>query len=230
MANYGKGYYDEDEQKREQLRGKGLAGIFGLMFLGLLISAITAFFTAESPLLWGLVFATDFYFLFLAPLGLVIFVFPRVWTMPPAAAIGLFFVYAILNGLTLSVVFLSFNIGLALAFLSTAGMFAAMAVYGAVTQADLSGLGSLLIMGLFGLIVASVLHWFLFPGTAFDMVLSYASIAIFLGLTANHVQRLQKAMAENPSTGTMVQGALYLYLAFLNIFFVKARLMGDRRR
>ena len=230
MSDYGKGYFDEDQNKRDQIKSRGLSGVFGLMFLGLLASAGSAVLTLNSPFMLNLVFGGNLYFVFLlAPLALVMFAFPRVWKMPPAAAFLLFFVYAIVNGFTLSFIFFVYDIGtITLAFLSAAGMFGVMAIYGAVTKADLSGMGSFLFMGLIGIIIASVLNWFV-ASSAMDMVISYAGIAIFLGLTAYDVQRLQRAMNENPTAGVMVLGALHLYLDFLNIFLFLLRLMGRQR-
>jgi len=227
----GKGHFDENDYKRG-IALNGLAGVFALMFLGLLASAGAAFFTLNTPALLNLIFsggAATWIFL-LAPLGLVMFAFPRVWKMSPASAILLFFVYALLNGLTLSAIFLIYDMGtITLAFLSAAGMFGVMAIYGGLTKADLSGIGSFLMMGLFGIIIASVLNIFL-GNDMMDMLISYAGIAIFLGLTAYDVQRLKHAMSQSPgNAGVMVLGALHLYLDFLNIFLFLLRLMGRRR-
>lgn len=229
---YGTGIFDENEHNRGRALASGMAGVYGLMFLGLLASAAAAMFTLTSDFMWSLVFGGNFNvlaFLF-APMLLVMFAFPRVWNMSPGSALALFFVYALLNGLTLSAIFLVYNMGtITLAFFSTAGMFGAMAVYGAVTKADLSGMGSFLMMGLFGIIIASVLNFF-FGNGMLDMIISYVAIAIFLGLTAYDVQRIQQAMINpvNP-TGVAVMGALHLYLDFLNIFLFMLRLLGRRR-
>ena len=230
---YGKGYFDENDHKRGLVLNRGLAGVFGLMFLGLLASAAAAFFTLQSPAMMHFVFNTNAIWLFLlAPFALVLFAFPRVWSMAPGAAFFLFFVYALLNGVTLSVIFLVYDLGIiTLAFLSAAGMFGVMAIYGAVTKSDLSGIGSFLMMGLFGVIIASVLNWF-FANTMLDMIISYAGIAIFLGLTAYDVQRLKHQMefhGGNAPAGVIVMGALHLYLDFINIFLFLLRLLGRRR-
>ena len=229
----GKGYFDENDYNRGIVRSRGLAGVFGLMFLGLLATAGSALYTLYTPALFNLVFGTNaFYFFLFAPLALVIFAFPRVWHMPSGAAFALFFVYALINGVTLSVIFLAYDLGtIYLAFFGAAGMFGVMAIYGSVTKADLSGVGSFLFMGLIGVIIASVLNWF-FASDGLDMLISYAGIAIFLGLTAYDVQRLQRAMNEHRGeapTGVMVMGALHLYLDFINIFLFLLRLLGRRR-
>jgi len=229
----GKGYFDDNDYNRGLVRSNGLAGVFGLMFLGLAATAATALYTLYNPALLNLVLFTDAYFIFLfAPLLLVIFAFPRVWKMSPGAAFALFFVYAVTNGFTLSVIFLAYDLGtIYLAFFGAAGMFGVMAVYGAVTKADLSGVGSFLFMGLIGIIIASLLNWF-FRSDTMTVVISYVGIAVFLGLTAYDVQRIQRQMdahGGNAPAGLMVMGALHLYLDFINIFLFLLRLLGRRR-
>jgi len=230
---YGKGYFDENDHQRGLVLNRGLAGVFGLMFLGLLISAAAAFFTLQTPAMMHFVFNTNASLLFLlAPFGMMLFVFPRVWGMAPGAAFLSFFIFALLMGVSLSSIFLQYDLGtITLAFLSAAGMFGVMAVYGALTKANLSGIGSFLMMGLFGVIIASVLNWF-FASTMLDMIISYAGIAIFLGLTAYDVQRLKHQMefhGGDAPAGVMVMGALHLYLDFINIFLLLLRLLGRRR-
>jgi len=228
-----RGVFDENNYRRSFSLNAGLTGVFGLMFLGLLASAATAFLTASTPALRDLVFRGGMESLiFLAgPILLVIFVFPRVWRMPPAAAFFTFIFYALLNGFSLSIVFLLYDLGtITLAFLATAGMFGVMAVYGAVTKADLSRAGSFFIMGLFGFVIATVINIFLASDTL-DIIIIYAGIAIFLGLTAYDVQRIKRAMEASGSSsgGVMVMGALHLYLDFINILLLLLRLMGRSR-
>lgn len=230
----GKGYFDEQDYRRGTgAAARGLSGVFALMFLGLLASAVSALFTLSSPFMFNLVFGSQagLVFAFL-PLLVVMLVFPRVWHMSPGAAFTVFFVYALLNGVGLSVIFLMYDLGtIALAFFSAAGMFGVMAVYGRVTRADLSGMGSMLFMGLIGIVIASVLNWF-FANDTLDMFISYAGIAIFLGLTAYDVQRIKRSMIEHGGrapAAVMVMGALHLYLDFLNIFLFLLRLLGRRR-
>jgi len=232
-SRHGKGHFDENEYQRGITLNFGLAGVFGLMFLGLLATAISALFTVSSPFMLNLVFHTNaLYFFLFAPLALVFLAFPRVWDMSPAGAILLFIVYALLNGVTLSAIFIVYALGdIATAFFAAAGMFGIMAIYGAVTKADLSGVGSFLLMGLFGIIIASVLNWF-FVSDTMHMLITYAGIAIFLGLTAYDVQRLQRLINEHAGdvpTGVIVKGALHLYLDFINIFLFLLRLFGRRR-
>ena len=231
---YGKGYFDENDHKRGIVLNRGLTGVFALMFLGLLSTAAVALFVATSPAAMRFVFGSNisFWIFLLAPLALVMFAFPRVWNMTSSAAFLLFFAYALLNGVTFAAIFFMYDLGtIALAFFSAAGMFAAMAVYGAVTKADLSGIGSFLFMGLIGIIIASILNWF-FANDTLDILISYAGVAIFLGLTAYHVQNIKQMMAQSDGkapAGVMVMGALHLYLAFINLFFFILRILGRRR-
>ncbi|MCL2562875.1 MAG: Bax inhibitor-1/YccA family protein [Oscillospiraceae bacterium] len=234
QSDYGKGIFNEDDQKRNLTLNRGMSGIFALMFLGLLASAATAYLTASIPELRNLVFGTNLYWLFLlAPLGLVVIAFPRVWKMSAGAAFTLFFFYALINGITLGIIFLVYDLGtITLAFLSAAGMFGVMAIYGAVTKADLTKLGSLLLMGLVGIIIASLLNLLIFRSAGMDLLISYIGIAVFLGLTAYDIQRLRRSMTEyggNAPAAVMVKGALHLYLDFLNIFLFLLRIMGRRR-
>ena len=230
----GRGYFMESDLRRGLNLSRSLSGVFGLMFLGLLASAFSAFFTLSSPFMSQLVFGSEwgFWAFLLAPILLVIFAFPRVWNMSMAGGCLLFFVYALINGVTLSVIFLAYDMGtITLAFLSAAGMFGVMALYGVLTKSDLSGVGSFLIMGLFGVIIATVINLFL-ASSMLDAVISYAGIAIFLGLTAYDVQRIRRMANEQPhlsNTGVMVLGALHLYLNFINIFLFILRLMARRR-
>ena len=230
--NYGKGYFDEGDQGSKSILSRGLTGVFALMFLGLLTSAASAFLTLSSPLMANLVFGSEmgFFAFLIAPLLLVMFAFPRVWKLSAGAALSIFFLYAFLNGLTLAVIFLAYDLGtITLAFGSAAIMFGTMAVYGAVTKADLSGFGSMLFMGLIGIIAASVLNWF-FASSALDTIISYAGVVVFLGLTAYDTQKIKVQMDEHGNhAGIMVLGALHLYLDFLNIFLFLLRLFGRRR-
>ena len=231
---FGKGYFDENDHKGGIILNQGLTGVFALMFLGLLCTATVAFFVATNTAALNFVFGSQIVFwgFLLAPLALVWLVFPRIWNMSAPAAFGLFFVYALVNGVTLAFIFFAYDLGtIALAFFSASGMFAAMALYGAITKADLSSMGSFLFMGLIGIIIASVINWF-FASDALDVLISYAGIAIFLGLTAYDVQKIKRQMADSGGrapAAVMVYGALHLYLDFMNLFLFILRLLGRRR-
>jgi len=147
----------------------------------------------------------------------------------------LFLVYAALNGVTLSGIVLYYaHAAIASAFVVTAGMFAAMSLYGFVTRRDLTAWGSLLFMGLIGLILASVVSLF-WHNTLLQVAINYLGVLIFVGLTAYDTQRLkvialQTAGAPQLAARLAVSGALSLYLDFLNLFLFVLELMNDRRR
>jgi FtsH-binding integral membrane protein len=149
-------------------------------------------------------------------------------------AIAAFFFYSALNGVTLSVIFAIYSIpSIAATFFVTAGMFGSMAAIGWITKRDLSKLGSILIMALIGVILASIVNIFL-ANDALYWIITYAGVAIFCGLTAYDMQKiknLQNAGADAYSEQgkkTAVMGALTLYLDFINLFLFLLRIFGRR--
>jgi FtsH-binding integral membrane protein len=171
--------------------------------------------------------------LFLATLGIVFFLSFRVHAMQPATALGLFMVYAALLGVMLSSVFLTYtHASIARTFFISAASFGALSLYGYTTQRDLSPIGSFLIMGLFGLILAMLVNIVL-KSTGLDFAISAIGVLIFAGLTAWDTQRI-KEMYNVQDDGTVagrkaVMGALALYLDFINLFLFLLRFLGDRR-
>ena len=172
----------------------------------------------------------------MAKLIIVFVLASRIDKMQATTATGLFVGYAVLNGVTLSTLFLAYSgASLASTFFITAGMFGAMALYGLVTKRDLTGLGSFLFMGLIGLLLAMVVNFFLHSSTL-DLAISVIGVFIFVGLTAYDTQKI-KTMGEQ---GIMEQGAaavrkgaiigaLTLYLDFINLFIMLLRLFGGGR-
>jgi len=235
MDQRGQQDYYEDEFEQAQRRSSLLTGVFLWMLVGLLVSALMAVATMTVPVLFNFVLMNGygFFVIIIVELVLVAAVFPRVWKMSAGAGFGLFLLYSALNGMMLSVIFLQYSLGtIYLAFFSAAAMFGIMALYGAVTKTDLSSKGSFLIMGLAGVIMATLLN-FLFQSTMLDAIITYAAIAIFLGLTAYDVNRIKQAAAEVTDSGAyrgvMILGALTLYLDFINLFLRVLRLLGRRR-
>jgi len=171
--------------------------------------------------------------LFLATLGLVFFMSFRVDKLQPSTALGLFMLYAGLLGLMLSSVFLSYTgTSITRTFFISAAAFGALSLYGYTTQRDLSPIGSFLIMGLFGIILAMIVNIFL-KSTGLEFVISALGVLIFAGLTAWDTQKI-KEMYDVNDDGTIagrkaVMGALSLYLDFINLFLFLLRFMGDRR-
>jgi FtsH-binding integral membrane protein len=171
--------------------------------------------------------------LMLATLGLVMFISFRIQHLQPATALALFMAYAALLGLMLSSVLLAYTgASVARVFFISAASFGALSLYGYTTQRSLSAMGSFLIMGMFGLLVAMVVNIFL-RSTGLDFVISAAGVLIFAGMTAWDTQRI-KEMYDQMQDGTVagrnaVMGALKLYLNFINLFLFMLRLLGNRR-
>ena len=206
-----------------------LGRVYGWMFLGLLVTASTGLLVASSPgfrtkVLFG---QGLFWVLGFVQLGMVIFLRASVEKMAPATAAVLFLTYSALNGVTSSYIFLVYTAtSIVAAFVITAGMFAAMAVFGALTTRSLAGLGQFMYMGLIGLIVASVVSIFVLSD-ALMFLISVVGVVVFTGLTAWHSQRLKEmavALPDGRVGAYAVVGALSLYLDFINLFFSILRL------
>jgi uncharacterized protein len=177
-----------------------------------------------SPLMWVLV---------LAPLGLVFFMSFRINHMQASTAKLLFFVYAGVMGISLATIFMVYTqTSITRVFFISAATFGALSLYGYTTQRNLDGMGSFLIMGLFGLIIASLVNIFL-KSSGLDWALSVIGVLIFAGLTAWDTQKI-KEFYDPQDDGTIagrkaIMGALSLYLDFINMFMMLLRLFGDRR-
>jgi FtsH-binding integral membrane protein len=221
-----------------------LTGAFTWMFVGVVLSAIAAYFVMTSPELLQTV--SDYYLLVaIGGLGLafgIMFLAPRI---SPVLALGLFFVYAVMMGLVIGVIVYGFtydptapgNIsasgmsGVVSAFLGASGIFAGAAVYGYATKRDLTSLGGILFMGLIGLIVVMIAQIFLFPGNSLmNLAIGIGGVIIFTGLTAWDVQKLKNGQMGNINKeSATVMGALMLYLDFINLFLFMLRIFGSSR-
>jgi FtsH-binding integral membrane protein len=167
-------------------------------------------------------------------LGLVIALSAAVHRFSAATATAMFLLCSGLTGVTLSSIFIVYTSGsIAAAFLTTAGTFGAMSVYGTVTKRDLTGMGSFLFMGLIGLVIAMVVNIFL-QSAMMDFVISGIGVLIFTGLTAYDTQKLRQFGMNAPLDDTTairrgaILGALTLYLDFINLFLMMLRLLGNR--
>ena len=170
--------------------------------------------------------------LFIVQIILVVAISAGINRLSATAALGLFFVYAALMGVTLSFIFIAYNFGsIAAAFVSAAGMFGAAAAYGAITKRSLASIGGYAFMGLIGIVIASLVNLFL-RSDSVSWIISILGIGIFVVLTAWDVQKISRGQLA-AATGSMekgaVLGALSLYLDFINIFLFLLRLMGGRR-
>jgi FtsH-binding integral membrane protein len=176
-----------------------------------------------GPIMWVL---------FLAPLALVFFLSFRINKMSVAAAQTTFFIYAGILGISLSSIFIVYDLGsIAQVFFITAATFGAMSLWGYTTKRDLTGMGSFLFMGLIGLIIAMIVNIFL-ASSALEFAISIIGVLIFTGLTAYDTQKI-KEMYYAGDDGTVagrkaIMGALALYLDFINLFLMLLRLFGNR--
>src|SRR5688572_75185 len=211
-----------------------LARVYGWMFAGLLVTAVTAFTVASSQALIETLIANRivFWVLIFAQLGLVFYLSARVEKTSPAMAAGLFILYSALTGITSSVILLIYTgASITSTFIITAGMFGATAVFGTVTKKSLAGVGQFMFMGLIGLILASIVGIF-WQNSALQFVISVVGVLVFTGLTAWDAQRLKQmavALPEGRVGAFAVVGALSLYLDFINLFFFLLRFTGSRR-
>jgi uncharacterized protein len=206
--------------------------VYGWMFGGLLLTTLAALWVVSSAPMQQLILGNRAmpWVLFLGEIGIVAFLSFRVTKMSAAAAASAFLVFSLLNGLSLSVIFFVYTTGsLVQAFASAAGMFGAMAVYGAVTKRDLTSWGQFFFMGLIGIVICSVINIFLHSG-ALAFTVSVIGIFVFLGLTAYDNQKLKTmALVNGPTENYAVMGALTLYLDFINLFLFMLRIFGSRR-
>jgi len=213
-----------------------LAKTFNWMAVGLAITGVVAYFTAATGVASSIISSPLFYVLIFAELGLVFYLSARIAKIQASTASILFVGYSVLNGLTLSVIFLAYtSSSIASTFFITAGMFGSMAVYGLVTKRDLSGWGSFLFMGLIGVIIAMVVNIFL-QSSAMSWIISMIGVIVFTGLTAYDVQKIKKIGEEGIMTQGdeairkgSIMGALRLYLDFINLFLMLLRFFGGSR-
>ena len=208
-----------------------LSQAFTWMFAGLLLTAGIVWVVQGDARLTGI--ARDLFLpAILVELGLVFGISLLINRISAIVALGLFFAYAALNGLTIGLIASVYTVpSVATAFLSAAGMFGAAAVYGAVTKRSLAGLGGILFMGVIGLLIASVVNIFL-QSSLISFAVSVIGVVIFTALTAYDVQRIQNgdiAARVGSMEKAAVIGALHLYLDFINIFLFLLRIFGSRR-
>lgn len=210
-----------------------MLGVFRNMGLGLVITGLVAAFVANTPPLAAAIFGTPLKWVAIfAPLAFVFFFSFRIEKMTTSGARLAFYAFSAVMGVSLASVFLVFTgASIAQAFFSAAVMFLAMALWGYTTKRDLTRVGSFLIMGLIGILVASLINIFV-GSSALQMVVSILGVVIFTGLTAWDVQRIKSeyfAFAGHEMAAKLqVMGALSLYLNFVNLFQMLLSLTGER--
>jgi len=206
--------------------------VYNYMAIGVALTGVVAWLTSQivgpallnSPLIWVFI---------LAPLALVFFISFRINSLSASTARMLFFVYAASIGLSLATIFFVYTqTSITRVFFISAAAFGALSVWGYTTKRDLTGFGSFLLMGLIGVIIASVVNIFL-KSSGLDWIISLVGVIVFAGLTAWDTQKI-KEMYDPMDDGTVagrkaVMGALSLYLDFINLFMLLLRLFGNRR-
>lgn len=211
-----------------------MSHVYGWMTVGLLLTAMIAWFASTNMQLQELLFKI-MWVLLIVELGLVFVISGLINRLSGAAATTLFMLYSVLNGCTFSIFFLAYTpSSIASVFFITAGMFGALAFYGYTTKRDLSGFGRFLFMGLIGIVIASIVNIFL-KSEPLMWAVTYIGVFVFAGLTAYDTQKL-KELGENISQDDqnefrrfVILGALTLYLDFINLFIMLLRIFADRR-
>ena len=240
MNNY---YNNSNDVTINDVRSQSAFGalmrkVYVWMTMAMAVTGLTAFYVASNPELFYKIFGESsmmMWVLIIAEFAVVLTLSSAINRLSFPVAGLLFVAYSVLNGLTLSVIFLMYTASsIATTFVITAGTFAAMSLVGFITRKDLSGLGKILVMGLIGIIIATVVNIFV-GSTGLQTVVNYLGVFIFVGLTAYDTQKIklmfQQAGGEvNATTQKMaLMGSLALYLDFINLFLFLLRIFGDRR-
>ena len=211
--------------------------VYTWMTLALVITGAVAMYMAKSITLLSMIMQNSLLFwgILIAELGVVWYLSARIHRISFTSATLLFILYSILNGATLSMIFLIYTMSsIATTFFVTAGTFGVMALFGYVTKKDLTRLGSLCFMGIIGIIIASLVNIFL-QNSMMEMIISYIGVLLFVGLTAYDSQKIKRLLMQdgveiNETTQKIaLLGAMTLYLDFINLFLYLLRILGDRK-
>ncbi|MCF8119506.1 MAG: Bax inhibitor-1/YccA family protein [Deltaproteobacteria bacterium] len=212
--------------------------VYNWMGGGLALTAVVALYVSSNETLMRLIFGNPilFFVLIFAELGLVFSISGMVQRMSATTATGLFMLYSALNGVTLSFIFLAYTqTSIVSTFFICAGTFVGCSIYGWTTKKDLTSWRGFLMMGLIGIIIASLVNMFI-QSSAMHMLISYIGVIVFVGLTAYDTQKLKNMALTQPAgtDGAVVRkgailGALSLYLDFINLFLLLLRIFGTGR-
>lgn len=233
MENYVK---DISVKSEKSIVNSVMKNVFTLMTLALAATGTISYIVSNNiqileailtnlPLFWGLI---------IGELVLVLVLSAMINKISFTTALILFALYSVINGVTLAPLFLLYTSeSIASAFFVTAGTFGAMAIFGYITKFDLSGIGKILIMALFGLIIATIVNIFT-KSSGIAMIINYAGVLIFTGLTAYDTQKIKNLVQENINNDNIIPklsviGSLTLYLDFINLFLKLLQLMGKRK-
>jgi uncharacterized protein len=219
----------------EERQNSLISRVYAWMTAGLAVTGATAAFTATTPALLNLIFGNSLVLILLlvAQVALVIAISGAINRLTATTATALFLLYAALNGVTLASVLLTYTgASIALTFFITAGTFAAMSLYGSITKRDLTAVGNLAFMVLIGIILGSLVNFFL-RNELIYWVLTYAGVGVFVALIAYDTQKIKRILSqglEGEAAGrAVILGALALYLDFVNLFLNLLRIFGRRR-
>ena len=211
--------------------------VYVWMTLALAITGFVALYVAKSYTLLNVMVQNNILFwgLLIAEVALVMYLSARIHRISFTTATVLFIAYSILNGVTMSILFMVYTMSsIATTFFVTAGTFGATALYGYVTKKDLTRIGSLCIMGVIGLIIASLVNLFL-HNSMMDLIISYIGVLLFVGLTAYDSQKIKRLLSgddievNETSQKIALMGSLTLYLDFINLFIYLLMILGDRK-
>ena len=210
--------------------------VYTWMALALVITGVTAYGVANSPAILQMIVTNKilFFGLLIGELALVWGVSAMIDRLSLTTATLLFVLYSVINGVTLSFIFLAYTYqSITSVFFITAGTFAVMALFGYFTKTDLSSIGRILFMALIGLIIATIVNIFV-KSSGLGLILNYVGVLIFVGLTAWDTQKIKQMLATAADTGETAQkvalmGALSLYLDFINLFLYLLRIFGSSR-
>jgi len=224
--------------RTEVLVNDFVRSVYNWMGVGLALTGVVALYVSTSPVIMRLIFGNPFVFfiLILAELGLVFSIAGMVNRMSATLATSLFLLYSGLNGITLSFIFLAYTrTSIFSTFFICAATFIACSAYGWTTKKDLTSLGGFLMMGLIGIIIASLVNMFI-RSSGMSLMISYIGVLVFVGLTAYDTQKIKNMALTQPAglDGAVIRkgailGALSLYLDFVNLFLMFLRIFGQSR-
>ncbi len=226
-------------QTRTEVRVNSfIRSVYNWMAVGLALTGATAYYVSNNEAMLRLIYSNQliFFGLIIGELVLVFSLSARIGKLQASTATGMFVAYAMLNGATLSFVFLAYTrASITSTFFVCAATYLAASIYGTTTKKDLTSFGNFLFMGLIGIIIASVINLFL-RSSGMSMIISYIGVIVFVGLTAYDTQKLRTIALSQPDgleAGVVrkgaIMGALALYLDFINLFLMMLRIMGNNR-
>lgn len=214
-----------------------ILSVYNWMAIGLGLTGVVAYYVAGSQAMLNIIFGNKivFYGLIIAELGFVFYLSARIQKISSGAATSLFLIYAALNGATMASIFILYTrSSIVSTFFICAATFGVCSLYGMVTKKDLTSIGNFMFMGLIGIIIASVVNFFV-QSSAIAMIINYVGVLVFVGLTAYDTQKIKQMALSQPAdldAGTVrkgaIIGALSLYLDFINMFLFLLRILGDR--